>query len=83
MTPDGFAWALEAMRHGARVARIGWNGRDMWLRIVGPADGDPSRHPCYPVRAFVQLKDAQGWLVPWQPSQADLLERDWIEVTPP
>lgn len=82
MTPIGdFGAALQAMRCGARVAREGWNGKGMWLRLVQPADGDPSRLPRYPVRAHVEMKDAQGWLVPWLASQTDLLAQDWCDVT--
>ncbi|HEY6612758.1 MAG TPA: DUF2829 domain-containing protein [Pseudomonas sp.] len=32
-----FGQAIEAMRAGSRVARAGWNGKDMWLTLVEPA----------------------------------------------
>ena len=31
-----FGLALEALKLGKRVARSGWNGKDMWLALSGP-----------------------------------------------
>jgi hypothetical protein len=70
--------ALEAMRDGAHVARAGWNGKNMWLcyasggtfkDIDGLIQGD--------LLPFIVMKTAQGALVPWLCSQADMLADDW------
>lgn len=75
-----FSQALEAMRErNARVQRSGWNGKGMWIRIVGVRDGDKSVIPTYPQRSYIEMKDAQGWVVPWLASQTDLLATDWAE----
>jgi hypothetical protein len=29
-----FGEALEALKNGTRVSRSGWNGKDMWLRLI-------------------------------------------------
>ncbi len=34
-----FSIALEALKAGHRVARSGWNGKDMWLSLSGPLQG--------------------------------------------
>lgn len=34
-----FGLALDALKNGFRIARAGWNGKDMWLALSGPLDG--------------------------------------------
>ena len=34
-----FGAALAALKAGQRVARIGWNGKGMWLSLSGPLHG--------------------------------------------
>jgi hypothetical protein len=34
-----FGMALEALKLGMKVARIGWNGKGMWLSMSGPVGG--------------------------------------------
>lgn len=34
-----FGEALRALKAGERVARAGWNGKDMWLALSGPLEG--------------------------------------------
>lgn len=34
-----FGEALEHLKAGMRIARTGWNGRDMWLSLSGPLGG--------------------------------------------
>lgn len=34
-----FGAAIEAMKDGLRVARAGWNGKDMWIALSGPLEG--------------------------------------------
>jgi hypothetical protein len=36
ITAMSFGHAIEAMKSGHRVARAGWNGKDMWLALSGP-----------------------------------------------
>lgn len=78
-----FAGALAALRDGKYVRRTGWNGRGMWLRLAQARDGDRSVIPRYPVRAFIEMKDASNWLVPWIASQGDMLALDWQLVDDP
>lgn len=75
-----FGDAIKAMRDGKFVARTGWNGKNMFLRIRMAADGDQSRTPNFPMRSFIVMKDAEGWEVPWLASQTDMLSTDWVLV---
>lgn len=67
----GIGKALEYMRDGRAVARAGWNGRGMWLRLQVPDAGSKMSLP------YVYMRTAQGGLVPWLCSQTDLLADDW------
>ena len=73
-----FGAALIALRAGHRVARSGWNGKGMWLKLQVPDENSkmtlpyiyieyPEDHPAYP----------SGSRVPWLASQTDLLAEDW------
>lgn len=66
-----FGHALEILKRKGYVARKGWNGKQMGLRLEEPFGLQ---------RAHLQLMDAQGLLVPWTPSQTDVLEEDWVEL---
>ena len=34
-----FGMALDILKSGGRVARLGWNGKGMWLSLSGPLEG--------------------------------------------
>ena len=65
---NGIGWAVKQMRDGHHVARSGWNGKNMWLKLVPAAE---------PYQEFVAMKTVQNTLVPWLCSQTDLLAVDW------
>lgn len=76
-----FGDALNALKSGLAVARVGWNGRGMWLRLQRPDAHSkmtlpyiyieyPAGHPAYPA----------GARVPWLASQTDMLALDWVLV---
>lgn len=77
-----FSWALLALKKGERVAREGWNGKDQWimLTITPPTTSIEVAGERYGFAPYVQLKNAQGEMVPWQPSQGDMLAEDWMIV---
>lgn len=59
------------MRAHNRVARKGWNGKGMWLALQTPDANSKMTEP------YVYMSTAQGGLIPWLASQADLLATDW------
>lgn len=84
-----FGQALEQLKLGNRVARSGWNGKDMFLFFVPGSKFTVNRAPLlgiYPegteisYRAHVDMKTAQGDVVPWLCSQTDMLAEDWVVV---
>lgn len=75
-----FGEALTALKDGKKVARAGWNGKKMWLRFVMGDRGlypDATEQPTYPCRPYIEMKDAQDYLVPWLASQTDMLADDY------
>jgi hypothetical protein len=66
--------AIQAMRDGYRVARSGWNGKNMYLELQVPDAHSKMTLP------YVYMRTAQGDLVPWLCSQTDLLATDWERV---
>ena len=84
-----FGEALALVKAGKRVARSGWNGKDMFIFLVPGSIFRVNRPPLlgiYPedtlidYHAHIDMKTAQGYVVPWLASQADLLADDWQEI---
>lgn len=84
-----FGKALEALKEGRRVAREGWNGKAMFLFLVAGSNFVVNREPLLSImgegatvtyRPHIDMKDAEGKVVPWLASQTDMLAEDWVEV---
>ena len=92
--PEGatfdFGTAVEALKQGARVSRIGWNGKGMFLSLVKGRDtdyhvnsevfgtgNDGNSQDQLPVLDAIYMKTADNKLVPWLASQTDVLAEDW------
>ena len=69
-----FGEALVELRMGSRVARDGWNGKDMWIDLQIPDEHSKMRRP------YLYLSPTDGDLIPWVASQSDLLAEDWRVV---
>jgi hypothetical protein len=63
--------AVRRLLSGDRVARSGWNGKNMYLELQEPDDNSKMTVP------YVFMKTADDNLVPWLCSQTDLLADDW------
>ncbi len=81
-----FSDALSLLKQGAKVCRIGWNGKDMFLYYVpagryapctdaGKKLAGPDGKVAY--GGYIAMKTAQGNVVPWLASQTDVLAGDW------
>ena len=66
-----FSQALMHLNSGARISRVGWNGKGMWLHLQLPDTGSKMTLP------YIYMSTAQGDLVPWLASQTDILAMDW------
>ena len=75
-----FSEALEALKEGKRVARQGWNGKNMWIVLVKQSNYsvDAVRSGSYCVLPFIGMKTATDEFVPWLCSQTDMLAEDWL-----
>lgn len=84
-----FSDALNLIKEGKKLARAGWNGKNMFLYYVPGSKFVVNRAPLlgiYPegteieYHAHIDMKTAQGYCVPWLASQTDLLADDWVIV---
>lgn len=83
-----FGEALEKLIDGKRVARRGWNGKNMYLYLVGagnyPASTESAKQQfgeeLVPYRPYIAMFTVDEDVVPWVASQSDLLGSDWEEV---
>lgn len=85
-----FSDALSKIKVGHRLARAGWNGKDMYIFLVAGSVFKVNREPLLSImgegtevqyHAHIDMKTAQGYVVPWLASQADLLAEDWEIVS--
>lgn len=81
-----FSEALKAVKKGARMQRAGWNGKGMFIFLVPGSRFKVSRPPLlgiYPegkeidYQPHIDMKTANGTIVPWLASQSDLMAEDW------
>ena len=66
-----FGNALEYLKQGRKMTRVGWNGKGMYIELQRPTALSKMTLP------YIYMKTAQGGLVPWLASQTDLLAEDW------
>jgi hypothetical protein len=90
-----FGRAINLLKVGCRVARVGWNGKGMWLSltpgstifaneartgaVLAKATHEPTE--TITIAAHIDMRAADGTIViGWLASQTDMLATDWIEV---
>jgi hypothetical protein len=81
-----FGAAIRRLKRGQRVARVGWNGKGMWLTLfhVSSAIYSAGDGTHYSVLPCIAMKTADGKLCPgWLASQTDMLAEDWMVVGAP
>ena len=78
-----FSQALEAAKHGARIARKGWNGKGQFVFVADDlefhteADLSALEGEVY-VHSALVFCGTSGIQVGWLASQADMLSEDWF-----
>ena len=84
-----FSAALTCLKMGDAIARSGWNGKGMFLYLVGKGDypaqtGIAKLHwgedALVPYTPYIAIKSVSGLVSPWVASQTDLLAEDWVAV---
>ena len=88
-----FSEALQVCKSGLRIARVGWNGKGMFVFLMpGYPDGVPANRATadgmqvpegHTVRVlpYLMLRTADGSIVPWLISQTDALAEDWAVIS--
>jgi hypothetical protein len=81
-----FGLAVEALKKGAKVSRVGWNGKGMFVFLVAGSNFTVSRPPLlgifdegHPItyRPHIDIKNVDGSISTWVPSIGDVLAEDW------
>ena len=84
-----FGYAVVRLKGGFRLARSGWNGKGMFVFLVPGSTFTVNRPPLlgiYPEGTqikylpHIDMKTADGSVVPWLASQTDILADDWEVV---
>jgi hypothetical protein len=88
-TGVSFGDAVILLKEGKKVARLGWNGKGMFLFLVAGSTFKVNRAPLlgiYPEGTeinycpHIDMKTADDKVIPWLASQSDVLADDWILV---
>jgi hypothetical protein len=84
-----FSQALDAVKAGMRIARVGWNGKGMFVYLVPPASypvqtGAAVAHfgegSMVPYNAYFAIKNVDDTVSTWVPSVNDCLANDWVTL---
>lgn len=77
MEKGTFSYALERLKVGHDMERVGWNGGGMWVDARYPNKHHKMTHP-FLVMNIPGCEEGLRTL-PWQPAQVDLFATDWRE----
>lgn len=69
-----FGEAIAALKNGFKLSRAGWNGKNMYIKLVRPVEADR--------RDYIEMKTVDDQFVPWVASQTDILADDWFIYEP-
>lgn len=75
-----FGWALRWLRRGKAVARKGWNGKGIYIKLQTPDVNSKMTLPYIYIVTNGLVTDnpnAPKGTVPWLASQTDMLAEDW------
>ena len=80
----------QVLEHGKRASRTGWNGTDMFIFLVPESTFSVSREPLLSIlgegtqvsyHGHIDMRTANGQIVPWLCSQTDIMAEDWELVS--
>ena len=78
-----FGWALNCLKYGKAVARKGWNGKGIYIKLQTPDANSKMTLPYIYIVTNGLITDnpnAPKGVVPWLASQTDMLAEDWETV---
>lgn len=73
----GFGLAIYMLKCGYKLARKGWNGKGMWLKLVEADEYSTVGVGVKDTLPWIGMKTADNKFVPWLASQTDMLAEDW------
>ena len=76
-----FGQALEAAKDGCKIARQGWNGKGIFVARQNPDENSKMSGSYLYIDTTGLVTDneaAPKCVVPWLPSQTDMMASDWI-----
>ena len=86
-----FGEAIRALKHGERVARLGWNGKGMYLYFVEGSEVTQARNNAMDeiiqkngkaiISPHIDMKCADDtFSIGWRPTNVDMFTDDWVIV---
>jgi hypothetical protein len=87
--PFNFSQALHLLKNGKRLARSGWNDKNMFIFLVPGSRFKVNRAPLleiYPEGTeidycpHIDMRTADDKIVPWVASQTEIMSDDWVEA---
>ena len=79
-----FGQALQLAKEGGNIARKGWNGKGLSVKLFLPSENSemtlPFLYMVYPLTPASESAPSNhiGAKVPWLASQTDMLAEDWM-----
>jgi hypothetical protein len=67
-----FSIALQAVKKGFAIQRIGWNGKDLFVMMQVPDEHSKMTLP------YLYIEYPDGRRCPWLASQTDIMADDWL-----
>ena len=81
-----FSQALDEIKNGECMAREGWNGKKMFVFLVPGSNFLVNRAPLLGIFSegtplnylpHIDMRTANGSIVPWLANQTDIMAEDW------
>jgi hypothetical protein len=82
-------WAYAELEAGRLVARLGWNGKGLFVFRVQGSEFEVNREPLLGIfpagtkikyNAHTDVRNPDGSISTWAPSGSDALAKDWVSV---
>lgn len=70
----GFSIALEYLKKGYKVSKKSWHKEGMYIQMQKPTKESEM------TGSYLYITIDNDYRNPWHPSQADMLEDDWVVV---
>ena len=72
-----FSQALNFVKRGKSIQRVGWNGAGLVVKIQRPDENSKMTLPYLYIEYPENAKTTPGARCPWLASQTDILAEDW------